>query len=181
MLRTGFVFDELLRTPTYSTKFHTQAYRSGHNEAVLKTVCLTGTGVRIPQPAPKDTNFAVGVFLFFVLNLCAVTMGRRAKTINNYFCEAETAPSNDQAKLNLFLSDAYRLRYIALFVVYDRRIANYVTVTGLCSHCALFTILSNPISASKNNSIVDTISATEFYFLVLKPLNLMVFRVFFLL
>ena len=42
MLRIGFVFDEPLRTPTYSTKFHTQAYRSGHNEAVLKTsfVCL---------------------------------------------------------------------------------------------------------------------------------------------
>ena len=37
MLRTGFVFDESLRTPTYSTKFHTQEYRSGHNEAVLKT------------------------------------------------------------------------------------------------------------------------------------------------
>ena len=53
MLRIGFVFDEPLRTPTYSIKFHTQAYRSGHNEAVLKTVCLTGTGVRIPQPAPK--------------------------------------------------------------------------------------------------------------------------------
>jgi hypothetical protein len=30
--------------------------------------------------------------------------------------------------MNLFLSDAYRLRYIALFVVYDRRIANYATV-----------------------------------------------------
>ena len=36
--------------------------------------------------------------------------------------------TSDQAKLNLFLSDAYRLRYIALFVVYDRRIANYATV-----------------------------------------------------
>ena len=57
-------------------------------------------------------------------------MGRQAKTINNYFFEAETAGSNDQAKLNLFLSDAYRLRYIALFVVYDRRIANYATVEG---------------------------------------------------
>ena len=101
MLRTGFVFDEPLRTPTYSTKFHTQAYRSGHNEAVLKTVCLTGTGVRIPQPAPKNTNFSVGVFLFFVLNLCAVTMGRRAKTINNYFCEAETAQSNEPAESSL--------------------------------------------------------------------------------
>ena len=130
MLRTGFVFDEPLQTPTYSTKFHTQAYRSGHNEAVLKTVCPKGTGVRIPQPAPKNTNFSVGVFLFFVLNLCAATTGRRAKTINNYFCEAETALSNDQAKLNLFLSDAYRLRYIALFVVYDRRIANYAMVEG---------------------------------------------------
>ena len=30
--------------------------------------------------------------------------------------------------MNLFSSDAYRLRYIALFVVYDRRIANYATV-----------------------------------------------------
>ena len=42
MLRTGFVSDDPLRTPTYSIKFHTQAYRSGHNEAVLKTsfVCL---------------------------------------------------------------------------------------------------------------------------------------------
>ena len=67
----------------------------------LKTVCLTGTGVRIPQPAQKNTNFSVGVFLFFVLNLCAVTMGRRAKTINNYFCEAETAQSNEPAESSL--------------------------------------------------------------------------------
>ena len=29
-----------------------QEYRSGHNEAVLKTVCPKGTGVRIPLPAP---------------------------------------------------------------------------------------------------------------------------------
>ena len=101
MLRTGFVFDEPLWTPTYSIKLHTQAYRSGHNEAVLKTVCLTGTGVRIPQPAPKNTSFSVGVFLIFVLNLCAVTMGRRAKTINNYFCEAETAQSNEPAESSL--------------------------------------------------------------------------------
>ena len=65
MLRTGFVFDEPLRTPTYSIKFHTQAYRSGHNEAVLKTVCLTGTGVRIPQPAPKNKDTPCGCPLFF--------------------------------------------------------------------------------------------------------------------
>ena len=51
--------------------------------------------------APKNTNFSVGVFLFFVLNLCAVTMGRRAKTINNYFCEAETAQSNEPAESRL--------------------------------------------------------------------------------
>ena len=63
-------------------------------------------------------------------------MGRRTKTINNYFCEAETAQSNDPAKLNLFLSDAYRLRYIALFVVYDRRIANYATVENCWSEYA---------------------------------------------
>ena len=67
----------------------------------LKTVCPKGTGVRIPLPAPKNTNFSVGVFLFFVLNLCAVTMGRRAKTMNNYFCEAETAQSNEPAESSL--------------------------------------------------------------------------------
>ena len=36
----------------------------------------------------------------------------------------------------MFLSDAYRLRYIALFVVYDRRIANYATVERSCSEYA---------------------------------------------
>ncbi len=90
MLRTGFVFDEPLRTPTYSIKFHTQAYRSGHNEAVLKTVCLTGTGVRIPQPAPKNTNFSVGVFLFFIWNLCAVTTGEERKTVDNCFSRTKS-------------------------------------------------------------------------------------------
>jgi len=39
--------------------------------------------------------------------------------------------------------------------------------------------MKNPIPATKNNSIVDTISAMEFYFLALKPPILMVFRVFF--
>ena len=95
MLRTGFVFDEPLRTPTYSIKFHTQAYRSGHNEAVLKTVCLTGTGVRIPQPAPKNTNFSVGVFLFFVLNLCAVTMGEERKTVDNCFSRTKSTKQRE--------------------------------------------------------------------------------------
>ena len=33
-----------------------QEYRSGHNEAVLKTVCPKGTGVRIPLPAPKKSS-----------------------------------------------------------------------------------------------------------------------------
>ena len=32
-----------------------QEYRSGHNEAVLKTVRPKATGVRIPLPAPKET------------------------------------------------------------------------------------------------------------------------------
>ena len=56
--------------------------------------------------------------------------GNELKTTECCFERSETAQSNDQAKLNLFLSDAYRLRYIALFVVYDRRIANYATVEG---------------------------------------------------
>ena len=32
-----------------------QGYRSGHNEAVLKTVWPKATRVRIPPPAPKET------------------------------------------------------------------------------------------------------------------------------
>ena len=66
MLRTGFVFDEPLRTPAYSTKFHTQAYRSGHNEAVLKTVRPKATGVRIPQPAPIKMVYSLWVDLFLL-------------------------------------------------------------------------------------------------------------------
>ena len=37
------------------TQFNMQEYRSGHNEAVLKTVRPKATGVRIPLPAPKGT------------------------------------------------------------------------------------------------------------------------------
>ena len=62
----------------------------GSYSKVLKTVCLTGTGVRIPQPAPKNTNFSVGVFLFFVLNLCAVTMGEERKTVDNCFSRTKS-------------------------------------------------------------------------------------------
>ena len=46
-----------------------QEYRSGHNEAVLKTVCPKGTGVRIPLPAPKIRTLRVGCPLFFVLGM----------------------------------------------------------------------------------------------------------------
>ena len=60
----------------------------------------------------------------------------KLKTTECCFLRSETAGSNDQAKLNLFLSDAYRLRYIALFVVYDRRIANYATVENCWSEYA---------------------------------------------
>ena len=42
-----------------------QEYRSGHNEAVLKTVCPKGTGVRIPLPAPKNKDTPCGCPLFF--------------------------------------------------------------------------------------------------------------------
>ena len=44
-----------------------QEYRSGHNEAVLKTVCPKGTGVRIPLPAPNKRTTEpkkLGCFLF---------------------------------------------------------------------------------------------------------------------
>ena len=42
-----------IRKTNHTIKYYTQAYRSGHNEAVLKTVRGNPTGVRIPQPAPK--------------------------------------------------------------------------------------------------------------------------------
>ena len=52
---------------------YTQEYRRGHNEAVLKTVCPKGTGVRIPLPAPNkkqqiDTIVSTYCFLFIVKN-----------------------------------------------------------------------------------------------------------------
>ena len=43
-----------------------QEYRSGHNEAVLKTVRPKATGVRIPLPAPKQKGHQFGV-LFVLL------------------------------------------------------------------------------------------------------------------
>ena len=54
ILKTSFQsrFDILC---VFKCKGHlnTQEYRSGHNEAVLKTVRPKATGVRIPLPAPK--------------------------------------------------------------------------------------------------------------------------------
>ena len=44
-----------------------QEYRSGHNEAVLKTVRPKATGVRIPLPAPKKRTtepIKLGCFFF---------------------------------------------------------------------------------------------------------------------
>ena len=46
-----------------------QEYRSGHNEAVLKTVRPKATGVRIPQPAPKTPTFQL-VFFYFLYQIC---------------------------------------------------------------------------------------------------------------
>ena len=43
-----------------------QEYRSGHNEAVLKTVCPKGTGVRIPLPAPIKMVYSLWVDLFLL-------------------------------------------------------------------------------------------------------------------
>ena len=43
-----------------------QEYRSGHNEAVLKTVCPKGTGVRIPLPAPIKMVYSLRVDLFLL-------------------------------------------------------------------------------------------------------------------
>ena len=45
---------------------YTQEYRSGHNEAVLKTVCPKGTGVRIPLPAPIKMVYSLRVDLFLL-------------------------------------------------------------------------------------------------------------------
>ena len=50
---------------------------------------------RIPQPAPKNTNFSVGVFLFFVLNLCAVTTGEERKTVDNCFSRTKSTKQRE--------------------------------------------------------------------------------------
>ena len=44
-----------------------QEYRSGHNEAVLKTVRPKATGVRIPLPAPKIKHQSLRLVLLFLL------------------------------------------------------------------------------------------------------------------
>ena len=44
-----------------------QEYRSGHNEAVLKTVRPKATGVRIPLPAPTKTLTEPSVKVFCLL------------------------------------------------------------------------------------------------------------------
>ena len=80
---------------------------TGHVE--LKTVCPKGTGVRIPLPAPKNTNFSVGVFLFFVLNLCAVTMGEERKTVDNCFSRTKSIKQGVGEGLNVRQSTTMRL------------------------------------------------------------------------
>ena len=74
------------------SELYMQAYRSGHNEAVLKTVRPKATGVRIPQPAPKAPSNVDGAF-FFEGNkdrrdVTAVTMGEQDKTIGCCFVDA---------------------------------------------------------------------------------------------
>ena len=48
-----------------------ELYRSGHNEAVLKTVCPKGTWVRIP-PAPPPETLEITAFQGFSLAKIAV-------------------------------------------------------------------------------------------------------------
>jgi len=48
-----------------------------------------------PLPAPKNTNFSVGVFLFFVLNLCAVTTGEERKTVDNCFSRTKSTKQRE--------------------------------------------------------------------------------------
>ena len=44
--------------------FYTEAYRSGHNEAVLKTVCLRGHGGSNPSASAKKHHTHQGVVFF---------------------------------------------------------------------------------------------------------------------
>ena len=79
MLRIGFVFDEPLRTPTYSIKFHTQAYRSGHNEAVLKTVRGNSHGGSNPSACAKKHQLFGWCFSIFCIKFVCGHNGWGAK------------------------------------------------------------------------------------------------------
>ena len=57
-----------------------QEYRSGHNEAVLKTVCPKGTGVRIPLPAPIKMVYSLRVDLFLLPQSEALESALRANS-----------------------------------------------------------------------------------------------------
>ena len=85
-------------------------------------------------------------------------MGSKAKTTECCFCRSETAKRKEYAEPSV--SEASRQRQTTM-----RR----------------WRAMKNPTSATKKDSIVDWVSAMEFCFLALKPLILMVFRVFFLL
>ena len=54
--------------------------RSGHNEAVLKTVCPKGTGVRIPLPAPIKMVYSLWVDLFLLPHSEALESALRANS-----------------------------------------------------------------------------------------------------
>ena len=58
---------------------YTEGYRSGHNEAVLKTVCLIGTWVRIPHPPPTKKELLSTKSSFLFIQAAGLAYHHRAK------------------------------------------------------------------------------------------------------
>ena len=61
-----------------------QAYRSGHNEAVLKTVWVKAHGGSNPSACAKNMEMRFLISIFFVFKFCGEIRGWEP------FCESKT-------------------------------------------------------------------------------------------
>ena len=81
MLRSGFVH---LRRPSHFSNlssFHSEGYRSGHNEAVLKTVCRQARGFESHTLRHRSENIVLGSFIIKVICKRYEKGGRRIDAI----------------------------------------------------------------------------------------------------
>ena len=63
---------------------HSEGYRSGHNEAVLKTVCLYGHVGSNPTPSAKTKSTPLGVLFVLFSSLLSLHSSLFTYVCNSY-------------------------------------------------------------------------------------------------